>query len=229
MDLTDSLPPGTLERGNGKEGFESHDIDALHTLVSCFAQPLLTRPQPALWAVVPKVSGPTCSLDTILLDIIDMGLQAPASDIAYECSSSIADNIAAVLGPSAAAATQLPVCSAVTKQICDLWGRSLASDFPELVAVLYTIYAIVRWQVLPNQKNYERIPSWLRPVPIQLHKAHPVWMDCLPWPVARSKLVESFDNLRFDEFSKLCVASMSVNLSAAACWCRRRIRRSGWR
>jgi hypothetical protein len=52
---------------------------------------------------------------------------------------------------------------------------------PEQVAVVFTMFLVMRWQIDPTQENYERLPDWMTPRPSQLFVPHPYWVNHLPW------------------------------------------------
>lgn len=43
------------------------------------------------------------------------------------------------------------------------------------------------------------MPTWLRPVPLQLQIEHPAWIDRIPWPSARVYLINN-PEITFDDF-----------------------------
>jgi hypothetical protein len=66
------------------------------------------------------------------------------------------------------------------------------SALPERVAVLFVMFLIMRWQISPTRENYDRLPDWARPLPPQHVVPHPAWMDILPFPRMREKLVREY-------------------------------------
>ncbi|KAF1351042.1 hypothetical protein BDV97DRAFT_350946 [Delphinella strobiligena] len=89
------------------------------------------------------------------------------------------------------------------------------SDVPEQVAVLYIMFLIMRWHIAPTQENYERLPEWTRPVRSQLESAHPSWIDHLPWPMMRDRLVrataQSPSAYPFESFFVPFTTTLSLN------------------
>ncbi|KAF2398592.1 hypothetical protein EJ06DRAFT_557825 [Trichodelitschia bisporula] len=51
---------------------------------------------------------------------------------------------------------------------------------PEDVAVMYMGYLLLKWMAAPSAENYQRMPECLRPLPIQIFKAHSFWKDFVP-------------------------------------------------
>lgn len=87
------------------------------------------------------------------------------------------------------------------------------STLPERVAVLYIMFLIMRWQILPTQENYDRLPDWVTPRPSQLFTPHPPWIDHLPWPKMRDKLVRDYNprDYLFDNFFIPMTSTLSLN------------------
>lgn len=85
------------------------------------------------------------------------------------------------------------------------------STLPEKVAVLYIMFLIMRWQISPTQENYDRLPVWVTPRPSQLFTPHPAWIDHLPWPRMRDKLVREYPDYQFDNFFIPFTTTLSLN------------------
>ena len=82
---------------------------------------------------------------------------------------------------------------------------------PEQVAILYIMFLIMRWTVSPSQETYDRLPEWVRPTTAQLNTPHPIWIDYLPWPRLRDKLVACYPRFPFDNFFIPFTTSISLN------------------
>jgi hypothetical protein len=76
------------------------------------------------------------------------------------------------------------------------------STLPERIAVLYVMFLLMRWQISPTQANWERLPEWFRPTHGQLTIDHPAWVDHIPFPVMREKIVQTQETheIVFDNF-----------------------------
>ena len=55
------------------------------------------------------------------------------------------------------------------------------SGLPEQVAIIYIMFLVMRWLIHPTRENYERMPEWMQPRPIQLFVPHPFWNGYIPW------------------------------------------------
>lgn len=154
---------------------------------------------------VPRYSAPlsrtppTCPLDQLLLDFIRERRERTAEGRpAHE-----------VLGPRYPSVYSLlnPAHSAYSHPLSRVFTDILAkfpdiSGLPERVSVLYIVFLIVRWQVLPNKENYERLPPWMRPSKLQLTKPHAAWIDHLPFPGMRDTIIRNYtpEEYHFDHF-----------------------------
>ena len=75
----------------------------------------------------------------------------------------------------------------------------------------YIMFIIMRWQICPNQEAYDRLPDWVTPRPCQLFTPHPAWVDHLPFPRMREKLVRIYPSVPFDEFFIPYTTTVSIN------------------
>lgn len=87
------------------------------------------------------------------------------------------------------------------------------ATLPEQVAILYVMFLVMRWQIAPTPENYDRLPEWITPRPSQIFTAHPAWIDHLPWPKMRDKLVRDYNprDYLFDNFFVPFTETVSVN------------------
>lgn len=74
------------------------------------------------------------------------------------------------------------------------------SRLPEQLGVIYMMFLLMRWQVEPSKENYEHLPPWLRPLPIQLTMPHPAWLDHMPWPLMRERVIKNYRNYPLENF-----------------------------
>ena len=73
------------------------------------------------------------------------------------------------------------------------------------------MFIVMRWQICPTQEAYDRLPEWMTPRPSQLFTPHPAWVDHLPWPKMRERLVRIFHSVPFDEFFIPYTTTLSLN------------------
>ena len=73
------------------------------------------------------------------------------------------------------------------------------------------MFLFMRWQIHPTQETYSRLPTWITPRPSQLFNPHPAWIDYLPWPRMRDKLVQIYPKIPFDEFFIPYTTTVSLN------------------
>ncbi|KAI9851143.1 MAG: hypothetical protein M1838_004352 [Thelocarpon superellum] len=85
------------------------------------------------------------------------------------------------------------------------------SSLPEQIGVAYGMSLVLRWQISPTEENYELLPEWITPRPCQLFTPHPAWIDHLPWPRMRDRLVRDYDQYPFDDFFVPFTKTISVN------------------
>lgn len=153
-------------------------------------------------------SAPTCTLDSILLDFLHNRQREAAEGIPRQ----------KLVGPPYPSVSSLlnPEKSAQSHPLSKVFTDILRtfpdiSSLPVQVAVLYTMFLLMRWQIYPTQENYDRLPEWLTPRPTQLLQAHPPWMDYVPWPRMRDRLVTSHRDYPFENWFIPFTRGMDVN------------------
>lgn len=151
------------------------------------------------YAVPIKNCGPTCPLDSLLLDFLSERRQRAADGLPMH----------EVVGPRYPSVSSLlnPANSVYSHPLSKVFTDILAtfpdiSALPERVAVLYVMFLVMRWQIAPTGENYARLPPWMRPSPAQLLSPHPAWVDHLPFPAMRDALVRLYnpEEYLFDNF-----------------------------
>ena len=85
---------------------------------------------------------------------------------------------------------------------------------PERLAVLYGMYFICRWFICPCKPCLDRCFPWNCPVPEARDNPHAVWINYLPWPSMRRKLILARTpgtQINFDDFFVSFTYTLSVN------------------
>lgn len=160
----------------------------------------------APWAVPCRNVEPTCTLDNLLLSF----LRSKRNEAAHGVSEQ------RLVGPSYPSVSSLlnPKIEShpVSKVFTDILSTFPTIDaLPQQIAVLYIMFLIMRWQIYPTQENYKRLPDWMTPRPSQLFTPHPAWIDYLPWPRMRDKLVECYHDYPFEAFTLPYTTTLSLN------------------
>lgn len=163
---------------------------------------------PTAFATPIKNTGPSCPLDSILLDFLHNRQREAAQGIPRQkLVGPPYPSVSSLLNPEKGANSH-PV-SKVFTDILHTFPD--ISSLPEQVAVLYTMFLLMRWQIYPTQENYDRLPEWLTPRPTQLLQAHPAWIDYIPWPRMRDRVVTSYQNFPFENWFIPFTRGLSVN------------------
>ena len=152
--------------------------------------------------------GPTCPLDGLLLDFLAERRQRAAEGVPAQ----------KLVGPAYPSISSLlkPERSIYSHPLSKFFTDILAtfpdlSTLPEQVAVLYIMFLIMRWQIHPTQEAYERLPEWVTPRPSQLFTPHPAWVDHLPWPRMRDKMVYLYPSIALENFFIPYTTTLSLN------------------
>jgi len=128
----------------------------------------------------------TCPLDSILLDFIDERRQRAHDGIPMELVVGPPHpSVRSLLNPTVARYSHplSRVLTDVLKAFPDLSG------LPERVATLYTMFSLLRWQIDPTPENFERVPEYMLPCGSQLTVPHPAWIDHVPFPHLRQRII----------------------------------------
>ncbi|EOO00065.1 putative bzip transcription factor protein [Phaeoacremonium minimum UCRPA7] len=157
-----------------------------------------------------KNCPPTCPLDSLLLDFLQERRQRAAEGLSPQD----------IIGPKYPSVSSLlnPMSSRFSHPLSKVFTDILQtfpdlSRLPERVAVLYIMFLIMRWQISPTQENYDRLPEWMTPRPSQLFTPHPAWIDHLPFPRMREKLVRDYGpaEFPFENFFIPFTTTLSLN------------------
>ena len=173
-------------------------------------------PIPA-WATPCRNIAPTCPLDGILLDFVQSRQREAAEGVSRrELVGPAYPSVSSLLNPEKGGhhggANSHSRTHPLSQVIIDILSNfPHIAALPEQVAVLYMMFLVLRWQIAPSQDNYERMPEWMTPRPSQLFTAHPAWIEYLPWPKMRDKLVASYRDYPFENWFIPYTSTLSVN------------------
>lgn len=152
--------------------------------------------------------APTCTLDAILLDFLNNRQREAAKGVPKQ----------KLVGPAYPSVSSLlnPDKSVYSHPLSKVFTDILRtfpdiSSLPEQVGTLYCMFLLMRWQIYPTAENYHRLPDWLTPRPSQLLTPHPAWIDYLPWPRMRDRLVMSYHEYPFDNWFIPFTGTLSIN------------------
>ncbi|PLB35034.1 bZIP transcription factor [Aspergillus candidus] len=151
---------------------------------------------------------PTCTLDAILLDFLHNRQRQAAKGVPRQ----------KLVGPPYPSVSSLlnPEMSVYSHPLSKVFTDVLRtfpdiSSLPEQVAVLYTMFLLMRWQIYSTPENYDRLPEWLTPRPSQILTPHPAWMDYLPWPRMRDRVIMAHKEYPFESWFIPYTRTLSVN------------------
>ncbi|KAJ9608971.1 hypothetical protein H2200_006742 [Cladophialophora chaetospira] len=160
----------------------------------------------APWNVLPKNAPPTCPLDRLLLDFLHSRQRDPPSPDSAGSAPSY-PSVSSLLNPSGHT-PQDPLSQIMTDIISKF---PHISQLPNQTGTLFCMFSLMRWQIHPTQENYERLPDWLRPTPAQIYTSHPAWVDHIPWPRLRDKIIGNHQDYPFENWFLPFTSGLSVN------------------
>lgn len=208
LDPSQNVPKVRRLRRSSSETFHASNPT---TLSPVYSQPSLNYPPdhpPPAYATPIKNTPPTCTLDMILLDFLHSRQREAAQGIPRQkLAGPPYPSVSSLLNPDKSVYSHplSKVFTDILRTFPDI------SPLPVQVAVLYTMFLLMRWQVYPTQENYDRLPEWLTPRPTQLLQPHPAWIDYVPWPRMRDRLATSHENYPFDCWTIPFTQGMRVN------------------
>lgn len=195
-------PPVSTYSAMGGISSASHAVQGGVKVCERFEAPMIAHATPV------RNIGPTCPLDGLLLDFLAERRQRAAEGMSSQ----------KLVGPTYPSVSSLlnPERSIYTHPLSKFFTDILStfpdlSALPEQVAVLYIMFLIMRWQIHPTQEAYDRLPDWVTPRPSQLFTPHPAWVDHLPWPRMRDKMVQLYPSIALENFFVPYTTTLSLN------------------
>lgn len=207
VDAAKSIPKGEGCR-RSSESFQPSSQPIPLSIYPPPRNPSVTELSTPAYLTPIRNTGPSCSLDAILLGFLHNRQQEAAQGVPKQNLVGPAyPSVSSLLNPERSVNSHplSKVFTDVLREFPDI------STFPEQVAFLYLMFLLMRWQIYPTPENYDRIPDWLTPRPSQLLTRHPTWIDYLPWPRMRDRLVMSYQHYVFDNWSVPFTKTVSVN------------------
>lgn len=142
---------------------------------------------------------PTCPLDFLLLNTLSTHRQ-----LLHQNPHSPPQEILGPPNPSVASLLNPQInCHPLSRVFTDILARfPLLSTLPERVGILYLMFTLVRWQIWPSKETWDRIPPWFRPSRLSREKDHPAWIDHIPFPEMRERVIKEYEpgSFPFDNF-----------------------------
>jgi hypothetical protein len=187
--------------------FRAPTVNAPPIYLSPIHGSLAEQSQPAYMTPIRNIA-PTCTLDAILLDFLHHRQREAASGVPKQkLVGPPYPSVSSLLNPEKGAYSHplSKVFTDILRTFPDI------SSLPAQVAVLYAMFLLMRWQIYPTPENYDRLPEWLTPRPSQLITPHPAWIDYLPWPRMRDRVVMSHQDYPFDNWFVPFTRTLSVN------------------
>ncbi|EEQ34218.1 hypothetical protein McanMca71_005008 [Microsporum canis] len=151
---------------------------------------------------------PTCPLDGILLDFLRTRQREAAEGVPNrQLIGPPYPSVSSLLNPAKGIYSH-----PLSKVFTDILSKfPNISNLPEQVAVLYVMFLLMRWQIYPTRENYDRLPEWMTPRTSQIVTPHAAWIDYLPWPRMRDRMVASYADYDFSNWFIPYTTGLSLN------------------
>nr|POE47196.1 hypothetical protein CFP56_00528 [Quercus suber] len=149
------------------------------------ASPAASRGSESInWATTPVNCAATCPLDSLLGDFIEARRKQLRSGIPKHEVMGPPEPFWAAFASNQTITEQIQGRHPVSALLIDILSKFPdICRLPEKAAVLYVMFAVLRWQSCPCQECYEMVPEFITPTPLQIEHAHALWFDHLPWYV----------------------------------------------
>jgi hypothetical protein len=164
---------------------------------------------PPLWRCLPNNIEPTCPLDTLLLNFTRSRQQQNSDDPSSNLGHPAYPSVSSLLNPSAGVHRHLDPLSQLMTDIISKFEN--ICGIPEQAGILFLMFMTMRWQTHVTQENYKRLPEWLRPTAAQRNTPHPAWIDHIPWPQMRDRIVATYPQLPFENWFVPFTTGLSIN------------------
>ncbi|GAB7354946.1 hypothetical protein MBLNU459_g5563t1 [Dothideomycetes sp. NU459] len=100
----------------------------------------------------------------------------------------------------------------ISRLVTDIMGTvDIFHGVAEQIAYFWLLYLNLRWQINPNRQNWEQMPEWMRPRPVQFVVQHQPWVDAVAWPRMRERIIEQRPQIQEFGFSMPYLESLCVN------------------
>ncbi|KAL7933396.1 hypothetical protein V8C35DRAFT_304247 [Trichoderma chlorosporum] len=146
-----------------------------------------------------RICNPTCPLDSLLLDFLSERQQRAAEGYQpHEVTGPRYPSVSSLLNPA-----NSPFSHPVSRVFTDILTKfPEVSGLPEKVTLLYIMFLFMRWRIYPTKENLDRLPEWMHPLPCQYEISHAAWMDLIPYPAMRERVIraETPEIYYFDNF-----------------------------
>lgn len=145
-----------------------------------------------------------------ILSASSLTAAARASAVAASAANppSPADSSSSGDDESASVIASRPVLAAVATHV--VW-KSPLKNLTGRLSFLYKLAIYLRWCLCPTKENYEAIPDFLRPTPLQRRVPHPAWVDMIIWPDVRDSLIRGGDYSAFELLRFVLGNTVSIN------------------
>ncbi|KID67198.1 hypothetical protein MAN_03956, partial [Metarhizium hybridum] len=197
---TSSDPSGQLPESSGSDGYRQAEsspssIVPHHPGALQQHNPETNPNGLPFYAQQLKHSHPSCPLDSLLLNFLSERRQRIADGVPIrEVIGPRYPSVSSLLNPSNSVYSH-PLSRVFTDILSTFPG---ISRLPERVASLYVMFHLMRWQISPTRDNFKLIPECMIPKQPQMDYAHPAWLDLLPFPTMRERLIQIWNPHQYD-------------------------------
>ena len=165
-------------------------------------------------ATLPNNTAPTCPFDTAVLDFIavarryiNSGSHQPGDLTGPDAEP----DLTPLYSPDRYSTEKQKGTSIIVQLTELLRGFSNVSRWPEKIGIVYVGFFMLRWRISPTLEHYNMMPEHIRPTVTQIKEPHPLWIDTIPWPDVRDRLITQYPGLGLEHFFYPYSLTISAN------------------
>ncbi|KAI5261099.1 hypothetical protein E4T47_09514 [Aureobasidium subglaciale] len=147
--------------------------------------PAYQSPNEAVYTSLPLHMSPTCPLDHILLGFLTSNRTIHSNGTSSELLAGFEKASVSGFVHKKSDHSSHPI----SKVMCEIMSTYPSVGRAEQLGLFYLLHQTMRWLIVPVRQNYMSKPNWLRPTVTQITVPHPAWIDNVPWPEVRDRII----------------------------------------
>lgn len=164
-----------------------------------------SRSLPPAWLRLPHHTPPTCALDDLLNDLELLTQRLGTRDLQIP---ELLSPTMPVVPALADAYERNPLSPTSDGSICSVlithvWMGMTCKSLVQRFAGLWVLFNLLRWRLCPSRETLDALPAFLVPTQLQLRTPHARWIDTIPWPEARDRIIQELPPGRYRRFREM--------------------------
>lgn len=172
-----------------------------------------------VWSHLPSHTPPSCPFDTMvseldtlsqrlatqgLISIPEFESAAPAVSALVDLASSAQESLSPTTAtvPSQTLSINNPHGFSLSNMLVDFvtMGMPALHTTLERLTATWAVFNLIRWRMCRSKEAFDALPPHYRPTRIQQSVSYPAWIDPIPWPQARDKIITQLPPSQYTRF-----------------------------